>query len=122
MLPVDPDLQPMAGYTVTDDGGEVNCDPPSRSDVAVSDNVYYCSPNAASANVCWGRPGSTDLLCGWDPRSKELHLNHAALPLGPLPARTAPAIPWALDLADGTQCIVRNGGAWGSRPDGYTGA
>ncbi|SPM36592.1 hypothetical protein MRAB57_4433, partial [Mycobacterium rhizamassiliense] len=43
---------------------------------------------------------------------------------GPLPAvhPTATPAPFALQLDDGTQCRLRNGGAWGGRDDGLVGA
>jgi hypothetical protein len=42
---------------------------------------------------------------------------------GSLPPVQAPATPdpFALTLDDGTQCLFRNGGAWGGRADGYVG-
>jgi hypothetical protein len=40
----------------------------------------------------------------------------------PTVSHPATAEPFALVLDDGTHCRRRNGGAWGSRPDGYLGA
>jgi hypothetical protein len=34
---------------------------------------------------------------------------------------TASPDPFALALDDGTHCLLRNGGAWGARADGYVG-
>jgi len=43
---------------------------------------------------------------------------------GPLPPvqPTAMPDPFALALDGGTRCLLRNGGAWGGRADGYEGA
>jgi hypothetical protein len=35
---------------------------------------------------------------------------------------TTTPVPFALLLADGTRCRLRNGGAWGARDDGLVGA
>ncbi|BBX96677.1 hypothetical protein MLAC_19710 [Mycobacterium lacus] len=54
----------------------------------------------------------------WDKRL------HRVTYRGPLPPVRAPATqePFALVLDDGTRCLLRNGGAWGGRDDGYVGA
>ncbi|NUS94656.1 MAG: hypothetical protein HOQ36_19985, partial [Nocardia sp.] len=36
--------------------------------------------------------------------------------------KSADPEPWALELADGRQCRIRVGGAWGGRADGLVGA
>jgi hypothetical protein len=61
---VGPNGQPINGYQEAPAQGNVtavdNCTTPSPS--AVADNIYYCSPSAASAGNCWpSAPGS--LLC-----------------------------------------------------------
>lgn len=118
---VGPGGQPINGYSESPPQGNVStvddCTTPSPS--AVADDVYYCSPSAAGAGTCWpSSPGS--LLCVNDPWQKRLHrVNYS----GPLPPVHPPATvdPFALTLDDGTQCLFRNGGAWGGRADGYEG-
>lgn len=92
----------------------------ATSPAAVGDDIYYCAPNAAGADVCWpSTPGS--LLCLNDPWDKGLH---RVTYTPPLPRVKPPATPepFALLLDDGTQCRLRNGGAWGGRDDGLVGA
>ena len=122
VMAVDPDGQAMNGYHVASGpenvGQASDCSEPSPS--AVADNVYYCSPSAAGAGTCWpSTPGS--LLCVDNPWDLQMHRVTYA---GPLPPVRAPATPdpFALTLDDGTRCLLRNGGAWGGRADGYVGA
>jgi len=91
----------------------------SASPAAVAADIYSCAPTAAGADVCWPAPPGS-LLCLNDPWKQELH----RVTTGPLPQvqpTPAPA-PFALQLEDGTQCRLRNGGAWGGRDDGLVGA
>jgi hypothetical protein len=114
--------QAVNGYRETPPEGNVavvnDCSTPSPS--AVADNVYACSPSAAGAATCWpSTPGA--LLCvdnPWDQRLHRVAYN------GQLPPVQPPASPepFALVLDDGTRCLLRNGGAWGGRDDGYVGA
>lgn len=122
VMAVGPDGQAMNGYRTAagpDNVGQASdCSEPSPS--AVADNVYYCSPSAAGAGTCWpSTPGS--LLCVDNPWDRQLH---RVMYGGRLPAVHAPADPdpFALTLDDGTRCLLRNGGAWGGRADGYVGA
>jgi hypothetical protein len=113
--------QAVNGYQETPPEGSVpvvNCSTPSPS--AVADNVYACSPSAAGASSCWpSTPGS--LLCVDNPWDQRLHrvAYHGQLP--PVQPAASPE-PFALELDDGTHCLLRNGGAWGGRDDGYVGA
>ena len=116
--------QPANGYlevpsvpspsNVTDVFG---CD---ASPAAVADDIYRCYPSAADADVCWPSNAGT-LLCGDDSWDKELR---RVTYTDTLPAVRPPAapMPFALLLDNGTQCRLRNGGAWGSRDDGLYGA
>lgn len=91
----------------------------TASPSAVADNVYYCSPSAASAGTCWAStPGS--LLCVDNPWDQRLHRVSYDGPLPPVQPTATPD-PFALTLDDGTRCLLRNGGAWGGRADGYVG-
>ena len=119
---VGPSGQPINGYQESPPEGDVfavsDCSTPSPS--AVADNVYYCSPSVAGAGTCWPSTPKS-LLCADDPWAKRLHrvsYDGALPPVQP----TATPDPFALTLDDGTRCLLRNGGAWGPRADGYEGA
>lgn len=114
-----PNGQPINGYHESPTQGQVDaCTTPSPS--AVADNIYYCSPSAAGAGTCWpSTPGS--LLCVDNPWDKSLHRVTYGGSLPPVQATATPD-PFALALDDGTHCLLRNGGAWGGRDDGYEGA
>ncbi|MGA8547855.1 MAG: hypothetical protein WB785_21675 [Mycobacterium sp.] len=119
---VGPNGEPINGYQVAPSQSNVDnvvdCTTPSPA--AVADDIYYCSPSAAGADVCWpSTPGS--LLCGDDPWNRELHRVTYPDPLPHVQPVAAPQ-PYALLLDDNTHCLLRNGGAWGGRQDGYVGA
>jgi hypothetical protein len=121
VVAVGPSGQPINGYQEASGPGNVgqagDCTTPSPS--AVADNVYYCSPSAAGAGTCWpSTPGS--LLCVDNPWTKNMHRVTYDGPLPPVQPTATPD-PFALTLDDGTQCLFRNGGAWGVRTDGYVG-
>jgi len=86
------------------------------SPAAVDSGIYRCAPSAAGAGVCWPSNAGT-LLCGDDPWDRELH---RVAYTDTLPAVQPPAtpLPFGLLLDDGTECRLRNGGAWGGRDDG----
>ncbi|OBI22713.1 hypothetical protein [Mycobacterium sp. E2497] len=118
---VGPAGQPINGYKESPPEGNVvvvdDCSTASPS--AVADDVYYCSPSAAGAGTCWpSTPGS--LLCVDDPWQQRLHRVSYSGPLPPVRPSATPD-PFALTLDDGTHCLLRNGGAWGGRADGYVG-
>ena len=115
---VGPSGQPINGYReapeerITVEG----CEP---SPSAVAANVYSCSPSAAGAGTCWpSTPGS--LLCVDDPWDKRLHRVRYNGQLPPVQPTETPD-PFALVLDDGGRCLLRNGGSWGGRADGYVG-
>ena len=121
VMAVGPGGEAMNSYHVASGPGNVgqasDCSEPSPS--AVADNVYYCSPSAAGAGTCWpSTPGS--LLCVDNPWDRQLHRVMFDGQLPPVHA-TANPDPFALTLDDGTRCLLRNGGAWGGRADGYVG-
>jgi hypothetical protein len=118
---VGPNGQPINGYREAPSNGNVtavsDCTTPSPS--AVANNVYYCSPSAAGAGTCWpSTPGS--LLCVDNPWDKRLHRVTYGGSLPPVQPGAIPE-PFAMVLDDGTRCLLRNGGAWGGRDDGYVG-
>jgi hypothetical protein len=119
---VDASGQPTNGYREVPSQSNVtqvsDCSTPSPA--AVSDDIYYCAPSAAAADVCWpATPGS--LLCVNDPWGKEEHRVQFAGVLPTVEPTDTPQ-PFALALDDGSHCRLRNGGAWSARPDGYVGA
>lgn len=121
VMAIGPSGEAINGYKVASGPGNVgqatDCSEPSPS--AVADNVYYCSPSAAGAGTCWpSTPGS--LLCVDNPWDLQMHRVTFDGQLPPVRATAAPD-PFALTLDDGTRCLLRNGGAWGGRADGYTG-
>jgi hypothetical protein len=121
-VPVGPNGEPINGYREAPSQSNVNdvADCTTPSPAAVADDIYACSPSAASADVCWpATPGS--LLCVHDPWDEELHRVSYPDPL-PQVQPVAQPQPFALLLDDNTRCRLRNGGAWGGRQDGYVGA
>lgn len=120
-VPVGPNGEPINGYRLAPSESNVDmADCTTPSPAAVADDIYYCSPSAASADVCW--PSTLGfLLCGDDPWDKELHRVNYTDPLPHVQPVAAPQ-PFALLLDDNTHCRLRNGGAWGGRRDGYVGA
>jgi hypothetical protein len=120
VMAVGPAGQPINGYKESPpEGNVVTVEGCETSASAVADDVYNCAPTAAGAGTCWpSTPGS--LLCVDNPWDKRLHRVAYRDPL-PLVHPTATPDPFALTLDDGTRCLLRNGGAWGVRADGYVG-
>jgi hypothetical protein len=112
--------QAVNGYHETPPDGDVVVSGCETSPSAVADDVYSCSPSAAGAATCWpSTPGS--LLCVDNPWEQRLHRVTYNGQLPPVQPTSSP-VPFALALDDGTHCLLRNGGAWGGRDDGYVGA
>lgn len=108
--------QPINGYQVVSRQASANLNScPGPSPAAVNSNIYSCNPPEAAAQVCWPAPAS--LLCLADPWGKGLRRFSAP---GALPAVNPPAspMPFAMQLDDGTRCILPNGIEWGGRADG----
>lgn len=131
VVPVDANGQAINGFRQLPPSHDPSQDPGRVSDVfgctaspaAVADDIYYCVPNAAGADVCWpGGPSTPGTLwCLTDPWDKGLRQVASADPLPHVLPPPTPA-PFALLLDDGTQCRLRNGGAWGARDDGLVAA
>ena len=122
LVPVGPNGEPINGFREAPPQSNVNTvvDCTTSSPAAVADDIYSCSPSAASADVCWpSTPGS--LLCVDDPWDMELYRVSYSDQL-PHVEPVAQPQPLALLLDDNTRCLLRNGGAWGGRQDGYVGA
>jgi hypothetical protein len=124
VVAVDANGHPANGYRLApatpDPGGIAQVSGCDASRAAIADNIYACAPSAAGADVCWPS-GQRSLLCLDDPWAKTLR---RVTENGQLPNAhpTATPVPFALLLDDGTQCRLRNGGAWGGRDDGLVGA
>ena|ERR1700757_4410000 len=107
--------QPLNGYHVVNRRPSPNlsgCSSPSPA--AVGNNIYACEPPDAAAEVCWPAPGT--VLCLIDPW--DMALRRFPSP-GGLPAVDPPAwpMPFALQLDDGTRCVLPNGVDLGGRAD-----
>ncbi|GAB7144554.1 hypothetical protein [Mycobacterium riyadhense] len=127
VVAVDANGKPINGYRQLppsqDPGNVADVFGCAASPAAVADDIYSCAPNAAGADVCWpaGPSAPKTLWCLDDPWSKGLRRVTSTDPLPHVLAPPTPA-PFALLLDDGTQCRLRNGGAWGGRDDGLVGA
>jgi hypothetical protein len=107
--------EPVNGYQETNRQVSLNVSGcPGPSPAAVGKDIYSCEPAQAAAEVCWPAPGT--VLCLMDPWSKALRrfATPAALPAVDPPATP---MPFALQLDDGTRCILPNGIDWGGRAD-----
>lgn len=120
---VDAEGRPTDGFTVIspDPFGTLNCRNAVPSHSATTPGIYHCGASADAADVCWPTPSRTELLCADDPWQRQLRRYTIDPPLEPVTAPESPE-PWALELADGRQCRIRVGGAWGGRADGMVGA
>ncbi|GAC57128.1 hypothetical protein GOHSU_16_00860 [Gordonia hirsuta DSM 44140 = NBRC 16056] len=123
VVAVSRDGQPEPGWTVeSGGGGALSCDPLTPSPSAVSGDIYSCAPSAAAAHTCWPAANSrTALLCASTPWDKTLRSLTSDVPLTGVNKPADPR-PWALELDNGVRCVIRTGGAWGGRNDGYLGA
>lgn len=123
LRPLNSRLAPTSGYTISSEylkDSTIECDQmPAQS--AVNDDIQSCSPTAASAHTCWPAPNSSNALCLMNPFKPVLYLLSAGIPLGAMSAPRVP-VPLGLELTDGTQCILRNGGAWSSHKSGASAA
>lgn len=120
VVAVDAAGNPAAGWTVEPIAGEVDCSY-GASLVTTAADVVFCSPSAAGADVCWVTPDRLTVLCGTDPWQRRLLRYGTGTPVPPVAAEADPD-PWAIELADGAHCRIRNGGAWGGRADDLVGA
>lgn len=96
------------GWTVQNQTSSISCSPPEPSPVAVDRGILFCSPSAASAIACW-RADSGHALCAIDLARHLLiryPLSGSFSAVGP-PAHPGP---FALTLADGRSCTIRDGG------------
>ncbi|NMO00350.1 hypothetical protein HH308_03875 [Gordonia sp. TBRC 11910] len=125
LVAVDSAGRPINGFEVNspNPAGEIDCAHASVSRSSTTGGIYECGASAQSADVCWAAKSNTQLLCGDSPWSRKL--DAWTITSGTLPTSGAPSAqpePWGLELADGRQCRIRVGGAWGGRSDGRVGA
>ncbi|MEV5652456.1 hypothetical protein AB0L57_29765 [Nocardia sp. NPDC052254] len=115
--------KPVDGFTLPDPQpvGTLDCTTADPSRSAPAGGVYRCGASADAADVCWPMPSRTELRCADDPWQRRLRGYTVDPPLPPI-GTTATPEPWGLELADGRQCRIRVGGAWGGRSDGLVGA
>jgi Protein kinase domain len=103
---------------VSNPNADVPLDCQNTSKAAVTANVYYCSPNSASADICWSSP-PTSMLCLDDPWDKELRrFPLSTLYLPPVQHGVDPW-PYALELDNGARCRLLIG-MRDMRPNGDT--
>lgn len=95
---------------------EDNC---NRSPVAVEDGIYQCGPSALAAMACFYNHPTEAYFCPLSPFGRQYRLLKI---MGESDGTqfTQP-YPWGLELDDGRECTIRQGGAWGTRDDGYFG-
>lgn len=114
LAPVDATGNTAPGWSARDGDIEVECG--YASPAAVSPGIQTCSPSAAAADVCWPGPGGSTVTCLLDPWTRELVRYPATDTATTVSAPPNPS-PVGLELTDGTQCRLRNGGAWSGRAD-----
>lgn len=125
LVAVDSVGRPINGFEINspDPAGDIDCTYASVSRSTSTGRIYECGASAQSADVCWAVKSNTQLMCADTPWSRKL--NVWTISSGSVPTSGAPsgaAQPWGLDLADGRECRIRVGGAWGGRSDGLVGA
>jgi hypothetical protein len=70
-------------------------------------------PDAAAVDTCWRSAKPLRMLCLVDPWGRTLDAADVQIAVAAVPNRSAP-VPLGLQLADGTRCRLRDGGAWGN--------
>lgn len=89
------------------------------SPVALSPDIYTCGPSVFAAHACFQVADVDALYCPDGPFNKQFRKINFT---GPRTEVDTPSpSPWGLVLEDGRQCLARQGGAWGTRTDGYYG-
>jgi pimeloyl-ACP methyl ester carboxylesterase len=117
ITPVTTDGTPLPGWSVTALDDPVECATGGTaypSSESLDDNVYSCSPSAASADVCWPAADPALVYCLIDPFGNTLTSHPADGPLPPVSKETKYVTPVGLYLSNGLQCRARNGGSWSS--------
>lgn len=125
IAPVTIDGTVVSGWTVSpsNDADPLMCDSYGSvypSPESLDDNVYYCSPTAASADACWPAASGDQVYCLTDPFASTLLEHPISGPLPPVAKERKYLTPIGITLADGLVCRARNGGSW-SGLQGHTG-
>ncbi|GAA4109385.1 hypothetical protein GCM10022215_03640 [Nocardioides fonticola] len=112
--PVTADGTPAEGWTVERLGVKVDCDGSAMP--AVDGGIAACFPTAVGLRACWAS-GPHHALCLQDAGTEQKLVRVRVH--GAFPTATKPAVPepLALHLADGQDCLLRIGGAWGAPKD-----
>jgi predicted small secreted protein len=103
---------PASGYTaVPDSAGGLSITCTESSPVAVDAGIASCSPSASYAVACWASSTQGQAMCMRDPWGTQVTVvpMQGAFPSALTPPATAE--PLGLELADGTHCTLRVGGA-----------
>ena len=115
--PVNASGHARPGFTITPPplhGFWIDCRFHSESPGALSPNVAWCSPSAATAIACWKAAAPRKALCLTDatePVLTRFPLYHGRFTTSQvLPA--GERAPLAIELATGRICKIRDGGAW----------
>lgn len=119
VVAVDKAGSPTNGFTRGSSGQPFTADDIESCTVgfgAVTAGVFTCGYTAEGPIVCW--PAGNELLCTPAPWETSLSVRSYS---GTLPTvrPNADVFPWALELANGAQCMVRSGGAWPVPPQGF---
>ncbi|ADP80191.1 hypothetical protein FraEuI1c_2152 [Pseudofrankia inefficax] len=122
LAPVDQRGHATSGWSIDrnddDPNAPIDCGDTSQaypSPAAASGDIYSCAPSAAEADACWPTAQARQMLCLRDPYSPVLTALTAQALVAKVSAPRDP-VPLGLRLANGDQCRLRDGGAWGSPP------
>lgn len=117
--PFTPDGKVSSSYTVVDESSTLDCYGTSAYETVPG--TFDCGDMASNGRACWADPEEAGhILCIFDPWSGQLH-RFAATGLDRSTAANDAAPPFALELADGSQCSFRSGGT-GESPEGLAAA
>lgn len=110
-----------SGFTVHPQhpGYGVDCSFAGASPGALSPNIEECSPSAAYAIACWKAADAGKVLCMRDPTTHRVDEMPREGKFANTPiAKPRYRAPLVIILGDGSQCDIRDGGAW-PRPKGH---
>jgi hypothetical protein len=113
--PVNASGHAQAGFTVGPPFQRfpIDCSFDYESVGALSPNIEWCSPTAATAIACWKAAAAHKALCLTDvfePELSRFQLRGRFAPSSVRPAEER--APLGLLLANGDRCWIRDGGAW----------
>lgn len=108
------------GYQVEDAGSDyvIDCTYDTGSPVSRSAGTHSCGTTADYTYACWNDPASRrHMLClstPWDRTVQRVNVSNLRQDQPPYDGPS----PYGIELADGSQCRFRLGGAWGATPPG----